>query len=390
MSKGLRVAIIGCGLGGATAALFLQRAGFDVKVYEQAPQLTRIGAGISIGPNLLKVIQALGLEQRFLDIGTMARNRLSREWDTGKTLNEVSYARFGEMYGAVMMSMHRGDMLQEIVKPLAAGTVAFDKAAVGLEDAEGGATRIIFGDGTTAEADVVVGADGVNSKVREILLGVEPPIYTGFVAYRSIFSTSLLGDFRPVADHTKWWTTETYPGGEDRHFITYYLTNRRDELYFVTGSPDPNWDATRSNVPVGIQEIRECYEGFHPEVHKIIDSCPAATKWPLLERKPMALWSRGNVVLLGDACHPMKPHMGQGAGMAIEDAAVLSRALIAASNVPDALRIYEHNRKDRTAKVQETSRINTWLKYPTDTDWVYAYDAAKVPLNMPEGVSAAA
>lgn len=390
LPKGLRVAIIGCGLGGATAALFLQRAGFEVKVYEQAPQLARIGAGISIGPNLLKVIRSLGLEQRFLDIGTVARSRLSREWNTGDILNEVSYAKFGETYGAVMMSMHRGDMLQELVEPIAPGTVEFGKCAVDLQGAEGGATRIFFEDGTAAEADVVIGADGVNSKVREILLGAEPPIYTGFVAYRSIFPVDLLGDFRPTADHTKWWTTETYPGGEDRHFIVYYLTSKRDELYFVTGSPDANWDPARSNVPVGIDEILECYDGFHPEVRRIISACPAATKWPLLERKPMPLWSRDNVVLLGDACHPMKPHMGQGAGMAIEDAAVLSRSLIAAASVPDALRIYEHNRKDRAAKVQEHSRINTWLKYPTDTAWVYAYDASTVPLSMPQGVSAAA
>ncbi len=388
MSKGLRVVVAGCGLGGATAAIFLQRAGFDVKVYEQAPELTRIGAGISLGPNVIKVIAALGLDKRFLETGTVARSRLSRAWDTGEVLNEVSYVKYGEIYGAVMMSMHRGDMLKILVDALQPGTVSFGKRVVGLDEVAGGATRITFEDGSITEADVVIGADGVNSMVREILLGVEPPIYTGFVAYRAIYSVKHLGDFRPLADHTKWWTTDSFPAAEDRHFISYYLTNDRDELYFVTGSPDANWDPTRSNVPVDIEEILECYEGFHPEVQKIIGSCPAATKWPLLERKPMPLWSRGNVVLLGDACHPMKPHMGQGAGMAIEDAAVLSRCLEAASSVSDALRTYEYNRKDRTAKVQDHSRINTWFKYPTDTDWVYAYDAATVPL-APSSVAAA-
>lgn len=383
MPNGLRVAIIGCGLGGATAAIFLQRAGFDVRIFEQAPTLTRIGAGISLGPNVLKVIRALGLETRFIETGTVARRRLSRAWNTGEILNEVNYAKYADIYGAVMMSMHRGDMLDILVEAVAPGSITFDKRAVDLESAPGGATRIVFSDGTRYEADVVIGADGVNSKVRELLMGVEAPIYSGVVAYRSIFSTSHLGDFRPLADHTKWWTTETYPGGEDRHFITYYLTSKRDELNVVTGSPDPNWDPSRTNVPVGIDEILECYAGFHPEVQTIIKSLPAATKWPLLERKPMAVWSRDNIVLLGDACHPMKPHMGQGAGMAIEDGAVLARCLVAATGVPEALRLYEHNRKDRTAQVQAHSRVNTWFKYPTDTDWVYAYDAVTAPLEIP-------
>lgn len=389
MPKSLRVAVVGCGLGGATAAIFLQRAGFDVKVYEQSPELKRVGAGISLGPNVIKVIGSLGLDKKFIEVGTVARQRLSRVWDTGEIINEVSYAKYGETYGAVMMSMHRGDMLQILVEPLKPGTLEYGKRLVGLESAPGGATRMVFEDGTSAEADAIIGADGVNSKVREILLGVEPPHYTGFVAYRSIFSVDCLGDFRPLGDHTKWWTTETYPGGEDRHFIVYYLTSRRDEIYFVTGSPDPNWDPSLSNVPVDTKEILECYEGFHPEVQRIIKSCPAATKWPLLDRKPMPLWSRQNVVLLGDACHPMKPHMGQGAGMAIEDAAVLARSFQAATSVADALRLYEFNRQDRTAKVQEHSRINTWLKYPTDTDWVYAYDAVNVPLERPKDLAAA-
>lgn len=383
MPSSARVAIIGCGLGGATAANFLQRAGFDVKIFEQSPVLGRIGAGISLGPNVLKVIGALGLDKKFISTGTVARQRLSRIWDTGEIINEVSYTKYGEIYGAVMMSMHRGDMLDILVDAVAPGSVIFGKRAIGLEVAPAGATRIRFEDGTSYEADAVIGADGVNSKIRELLLGVEAPTYTGFVAYRSIFPADRLGDFRPLGDHTKWWTTETYPRGEDRHFITYYLTNKRDEINLVTGSPAPDWDPAVTNVPVDVKEVSECYEGFHEEVQKIIKALPHVTKWPLLERKPLTMWGRDNIALLGDACHPMKPHMGQGAGMAIEDGAVLARSLVAESNVRDALRLYENNRKDRTAKVQEHSRINTWLKYPTDTDWVYAYDAVEVPLQRP-------
>ncbi|MGE3871956.1 MAG: FAD-dependent monooxygenase [Parvibaculaceae bacterium] len=380
----MRAAIVGCGLGGATAAIFLSRAGYDVTVYEQAPALTRIGAGISLGPNVLKVMREIGLADRLIEVGTMARLRLSRAWDTGATLNEIRYSEFRGLYGETMISMHRGDMLQILHDAIEPGRVLFSKRASGIESAPNGTARITFADGTEAEADLVIGADGVNSIVREVLLGPEPPIYTGFVAYRAIIPTHLLGDFRPLADHTKWWTTESFPPAEDRHFITYYLTNERDELYFVTGSPAPEWDPNVSAVPVEISEIKDCYAGFHDEVQRTIDACPAATKWPLLERKPLTLWSRENVVLLGDACHPMKPHMGQGAGMAIEDAAILARSLDAADDLDEALAIYAHSRKDRTARVQDQSRINTWFKYPADMGWVYGYDAIRVPLSIPE------
>lgn len=389
MPANLRIIVIGCGLGGATATIFLQRQGYQVEVYEQSHELKRIGAGISLGPNVLRIVRELSLAESFLKTGTVPRTRLSREWNTGAILNEMDLEHERKRYGEVMMSMHRGDMLQLLVDAVEPNTVRFGKRAVGIDNAPGGGVRVTFDDGTVAEADLVIGADGVNSTIREILQGAEPPVFTGTVAYRSIFPVSRLGDFRPKADTTKWWTTDSYPAGEDRHFIVYYLTNRRDEIYFVTGSPAPDWDPSQSSVPVDVNEIKECYAGFHPEVQKIIDACPAATKWPLLERKPLTVWGTDNVVLLGDACHPMKPHMGQGAGMAIEDAAILARCLQQSSNVKDALQIYQYNRRERTALVQEHSRKNTWLKYPTDTSWVYGYDAIRIPLRIPEGIQAA-
>ncbi|WP_337186065.1 FAD-dependent monooxygenase, partial [Phenylobacterium sp.] len=240
------------------------------------------------------------------------------------------------------------------------------------------------------EADIVIGADGVNSKVREILLGVEPPIYTGFVAFRSIYPVSLLGDWRPASDAAKWWSDERHPANEDRHFIHYYLTRKRDEMYFVTGSPFPDWPGGVSSVPATKDEIKTCYEGFHPDVQRIIDAAPALSKWPLLERNPLPLWSRDNVVVLGDACHPMKPHMGQGAGMAIEDAAVLFRCIQQADGAFDrAFQMYRATRIERTSEVQRQSHENKWMRTKaTDPTWVYSYDAMTTPLVDPETVDA--
>jgi 6-hydroxynicotinate 3-monooxygenase len=375
-----RIAIVGAGLGGVTAGILLQQAGHDVAIYEQAPSLARIGAGIGLGPNVLRVMKKIGVMDQLMDIGIVQQTSLSRVWDTGEILWDRKEQKWEEMFGFPALTMHRGDMLSVLSKHVKPGTIRFNKALLDIGHRLGG-TQLLFTDQHETEADIVIGADGVNSKVREILLGREDPIYTGFVAYRSIYPMSLLGDFVPASDAAKWWSDERHPANEDRHFIHYYLTKKRDEMYFVTGSPYPHWPGGVSSVPATKAEIKECYEGFHPDVQKIIDAAPSLSKWPLLERNPLPLWSRDNVVVLGDACHPMKPHMGQGAGMAIEDAAVLSRAIDSADgNFARAFKMYRATRVERTSRVQQESHVNVWMKYPTDPSWVYAYDANTVPL----------
>jgi 6-hydroxynicotinate 3-monooxygenase len=375
-----RIAVAGGGLGGVTAALLLQQAGHDVQVFEQAPLLARIGAGIGLGPNVLRVMRHVGVFDQVMATGIVPDRSLSREWDTGRILYERSETTSIDRFGLPTLFMHRGDMLSILAAGLRPGTLHFGKRLIDIGTRRAG-TQLIFDDGTEAEADIVIGADGVNSRVREILLGPKPPTYTGFVAYRSIFPTALLGDFRITADQTKWWSDDRHPAAEDRHFIVYYLTAKRDEVYFVTGSPEPNWPGGVSSIPAEISEIKKCYEGFHPEVQKVIDASPWASKWPLLERDPLPLWSRDNIVVLGDACHPMKPHMGQGAGMAIEDAAILARCIAASGDdFASAFKRYRANRIERTSRVQKESHANTWMKHPTDPSWVFAYDALTVPL----------
>jgi 6-hydroxynicotinate 3-monooxygenase len=377
----LRIAIVGAGLGGTTAGILLQQAGYAVTLYEQAPSLQRIGAGIHLHANLMRVMRAIGVADRMYEIGLSPRNWYSREWDTGRILFEPSMEEWTRTYGLPHLVMHRGDMQAVLTAALAPESLQFGKRLAGLEEAAG-TMRLAFADGTRAEADVVIGADGVNSKIREILLGPEDPTYTGFVAYRAIFPTALLGNYRVAADTSKWWSDERHPAREDRHFIIYYLTNARDEIYFVTGSPDPNWQGGVSPVACEMGEIKTCYEGFHEEVQRVIDACPRATKWPLLEREPLPLWSRGRIVMLGDACHPMKPHMGQGAGMAVEDAAVLVRCLkLHADDPAEAFELYRRNRIERTSKVQRISHDNTWMHYPHDVSWCFGYDAMTVPLD---------
>lgn len=378
----LRVAIVGGGLGGTTAAILLQHSGYAVQVYEQAPEINRIGAGIHLHANVMKVMQAAGVDKTMLQIGLCPQTWLNRTWDTGEVVFAPPVQDWERQYGAPHLIMHRGDMQAVLTAALQPGSMHFGKRLIDLDE-RGGDLLLHFEDGSTVEADVVVGADGVNSKIREIMLGPEDPIYTGFVAYRAIYPTSLLGNFRVSADTTKWWSDDRHWAQEDRHFIIYYLTAARDEIYFVTGSPDPNWQGGVSPVPAEISEIKACYEGFHPEVMRVIEACPKASKWPLLEREPLPLWSRNRIVLLGDACHPMKPHMGQGAGMAIEDAAVLTRCLRQkGDDIEGAFLLYKSNRIDRTSRVQRVSHDNAWMNEPMDPSWVFAYDAMTVPLKL--------
>jgi 6-hydroxynicotinate 3-monooxygenase len=369
-----RIAIVGGGLGGSTAGVLLQRAGFQVDVYEQAEQIQRIGAGIHLQANTMRVMEAAGLANPIYAIGIQPKRWLSREWDTGRILFEPK-----NFTGWVVV--HRGDLLEIFIAALKPGTFHPGKRLVDIEE-RGGEVELTFADRSRIRADVVIGADGINSRVRELLLGPEDPHYSGFIAYRSIFSASLIRDcVMPPDRTTKWWSdARHWDPTHIRYFMIYYLTNASDEIYFVTGAPDPDWKGGTQPMPASKQELRACYAGFHPEVQGIIEACPTVSKWPVFVRKPLPLWSRGQIVLLGDACHPMAPYMGQGAGMAIEDAAVLMRCLQEVGDPVQAFEVYRKNRIERTSVVQKVSHDHTWLAYPQDTEWVWGYDAMRVPL----------
>jgi 6-hydroxynicotinate 3-monooxygenase len=365
---GPRIAIVGAGLGGTTLALFLQQAGYDATLYEQAPALARIGAGINLGPNVTRILRHLGLGERTERTGVIPRSRFSRAWDTGEITFEIPVGGFADQYGAPHLTMHRGDLQEALTEAVRPGSLHFRKRLVDVTDTET-AVKLHFADDTSTTADIVIGADGINSRLREILLGPEQPIYTGTVAYRSIFPRALVGDM-DIADHTKWW-------GIDRHILFYFLTHARDEIYFVTGVPEPDWGSDNfAPQPADMDRLRATFAGFHSDVRTILAACPAATRWPILERLPFPLWSSGRIVLLGDACHPMAPNMGQGAAMAIEDAAVLANCIIAhgGEDTASIFAEYQSKRFDRTARVQRESRENNWLRTPMDPGWLFGFD----------------
>lgn len=367
-----RIAIAGGGIGGTTLGILLQRAGYDCTVYEQAPLLARVGAGINLAPNGTRIFGALGLEPRMREVGIQAKFKLSRDFDTGKVTYTVDVPALVARYGAPFFAFHRGDLAEVLAAALAPGTLVCGKRVVGLEP-RGAGVRLAFADGTHAEADAVVGADGVNSKVREAILGNAPPIYHGLAAYRAVFPIERVAGLH-VDDNTKWW-------GTDRYFLTYFMSERRDELYWITGTPEP-WPYEDFAPRAGdLAKVKADFADFHPEVHRVIDAADSCTKWAMLERLPERPWWNGPVVLLGDACHPTTPHMGQGAGMALEDAVVLARSLeYANDDFARAFALYENARFERCARIQRESHANEWTRTSMDHSWVYGYDSFSVPL----------
>ena len=220
----------------------------------------------------------------------------------------------------------------------------------------------------------MIGADGVHSVVREALFGREAPHFTGRVAYRTTFPASRLNGLA-IDDAAKWW-------GPDRHIVIYYLNPRRDEVYFVTSTPEPDFSVESWSAKGDLQVLRAAYADFHPTVRGVLDACADVHKWAIVVREPLPRWSDGTVTLLGDACHPMTPYMAQGAATAIEDAAVLSRCLdgVEVDGIADAFRRYEETRKDRTARIQTVSRSNNMGRIRDTIDQVYSYDAWQAPL----------
>jgi salicylate hydroxylase/6-hydroxynicotinate 3-monooxygenase len=382
----LSIAIVGAGMGGLAAAATLRQIGIDVQVYEQATRFARIGAGIQMMPNSMKVLRGIGIEGRLREFSFAPYSHLNRVGDTGEITRELPMPE--SLYDAPYLCMHRGDLHDALLSTIPAEIVHTGKKLVGLDQA-GGRVTLSFADGSRASADAVIGADGVHSTVRELLIGRDDPVHKGRIAYRAVFPAALMSGKEIVGrSRTKWW-------GTDRHIVIYYTTRARSEVYFVTSVPEAFQGLTRESWSAkgDVQQLRAAYEGFHEDVRAVLAACPDCHKWAILEREPLPRWSDGRVALLGDACHPMTPYMAQGAATSIEDAAVLARCLkaVGGDDIEGAFARYEAHRKPRTTVIQAISSANTWMREgSSDTSWLYGYDAWSAELDQPAAHAAAA
>jgi salicylate hydroxylase len=348
----VRIIVIGAGIGGLAAALTLRRAGLDVQVFEQAVELREVGAGIQISPNASRILRRLGLEEPMRNLGVRPHAVVFRRWDDGRELARQPLADACERnFGAPYYHFHRADLLDLLRAALPSGVLHLDHRCVGLTQ-HSDRVEVQFHNGVTADADVVVGADGIHSTVRKIIMGQESPRFSGHVAYRGLVPADRVKQLGVEVAAIAWW-------GPGHHFVHYYVGAGARYHNWVAVTPG-EWRVESWTAKGEVADALAEFEGWHPQVRAIIGSVETTNRWALYDRDELARWTVGRVTLMGDAAHPMLPYMAQGAVQSIEDAAVLAKCLEHADvrKVEPALLRYEQTRKPRTSRCQEGSRRN--------------------------------
>lgn len=395
----MKIAIMGGGLGGLSAALALHDEGFDVEVYEQAAELGEVGAGVQLTPNGSRALLSLGLEAELLKVGTETTGKTIYLWDTAETRE---FMRLGEenQYGAPYLTFHRADLLDLLKGALderKPGAVHLNKCFKSQEQADG-KVKVEFEDGTQISADLVIGADGIHSAVRRSLFGQDQAEFTGCMAWRGLVSAEAIEKDIDLKGGSMWL-------GPKAHIVTYPVRKGK-LLNFIAMVDRDDWTVEGWNQKGTTEEALQDFGGWHKNVHLMVENIDTPFKWALIVRKPLTNWSVGRVTLLGDACHSTLPFLSQGANMSFEDGVVLARALSAFPDDPQkALRTYEDARKERTKDIVELSakqlkRVhNPNLKerdqglehidreyesgrVDTRYRWIYGYDA--VTTELPE------
>jgi salicylate hydroxylase len=375
----LRVAVVGGGIGGAAAAAAFVQRGMEVGLYEQAPVLAEVGAGVAIQPNGVRALQRLALGDELLEFGAKWLDPQFRRADGTYAAAMWPPTLVGkiEFYG-----MHRADLLSMFVNRLPPEIIHTGHRCVGFEQDDDAAT-VIFGNGVHATVDVVVAADGIHSMLQQYVTAPSAPLYSGSVAYRGVIRAGSVS--WPEGAMRNWL-------GAGKHFLAFPV--RANTLVNYVGFVPSDEPLRESWSAVGDRgTLSQEFAGWDPLVEAIIAQVKTTFRWGLFDREPLPTWTRGRLTLLGDAAHPMLPHAGQGANQAIEDAIALATILRHADRVtaPQALLIYERLRRERTADVQRMSRFNGALYeaergdlrardaqlavVPQTRSWIWSYDA---------------
>ena len=349
MGRKLRVGVIGGGIGGVALTGALAQRGIEVRVFERAPAFGEVGAGIQMTPNAAKVLRALGLADHLRRMGFLPQAIVGRNWRTAReNFRTPLITECPKLYGADFYHIHRADLHAMLVSlvPESAATLSASCASVRNE---GNTAVATFEDGSQFEADVIVGADGIHSVVRNQLFGKEAPRFTGHMCYRAVVPFEhVRPDF--VSPDASFWM------GPKGHVVTYYVRSGA-AVNIVAVNETADWVEESWNAPSSRAELLKAFEGWHENLIKLFERTDSVFKWGLFDRDPMKTWSSGRITLLGDAAHPMLPFLSQGAAMAIEDGYVLAKSLDAhGQDIQSALRDYEAERLPRTSRVQLEAR----------------------------------
>jgi salicylate hydroxylase len=388
------IAIIGGGIGGLAAAAFLRRAGLAATVYEQASRLSEVGAGLIVAPNAARLLRALGVldvfEERAVPLETGWE---FRRWQDGSVLSAEDLAtKCADWYGERTYTAHRADLLDVLRRAVPAQDVRLGRRCVEV-GLSGPRHRLRFSGGETAEADVVIGADGIHSLVRAALTEPVPPAYSGLCAFRALVPAQDAPAFARRPAQTLW----VGPG----HHLVHYPISAGKYVNLVAFAPAGDYTTESWTATATVAELLAEFAGWDERLTRLIRAAGTPGRWALLDRAPLPWWTRGTVTLLGDAAHPMFPFFAQGAAQAIEDGATLARCLAANPADPAAaLRRYEELRIPRTTRLQEVSRARAHVNHLPDgpeqrardasfsgTDpltasaWIYAHDPENEPIS---------
>jgi salicylate hydroxylase len=378
VSRTLRIAIVGGGIGGLTAACALRERGFEVDVYEKSAELKEVGAGLQLGPNAVKVLNALGFSKPLYEFSYDAKEFFSLNWDDGAIrAKEVLGAE--QKFGAKYLMAHRADLYQLMVDRVSNSRVNLGETCTECINTKDGAVAR-FASGREVEADVVIGADGIHSKVREILFGSDKPRYTGQIGWRGMIPIEEAPEF---FGPDKVSPRKDYLGflGPRGHVIMYPIRAGK-VLNFFAGYFVDQWAEESWTVPSSIEEMKETFAGWNEGLLDLMGRFDTVYKWGLYDRDPIAEWTRGRIALLGDAAHPMMPTLAQGAAICIEDAYAFARHLDAGRADPTAaLKAYERERQPRASKVVLQARqqyLNNKMNPsppPISREWIFVHDA---------------
>lgn len=342
----VRVAIVGGGIGGVAAANALFQRGIDVQLYEQAAALTEVGAGVALQPNGIRMLRRLGLGDELVRCGARWRDPQFRRADGAyvASLWPAELASEIEFYG-----MHRADLLGMLLTRLPGDIVKTGHRCIGFEQDEEQAI-LTFANGVRATADVVIAADGIHSTLQRFVVTPSAPLFSRSVAYRGLVPAESVA--WPSGAMRNWL-------GAGKHFLVYPV--RGDQLINYVGFVTTDEQMKESwSAPGDLVALAREFAGWDPLVEAIIAQVTTTFRWGLYDREPLPTWTRGRLTLLGDAAHPMLPHVGQGANQAIEDAVALATVLAHSNRASAgrALLIYERLRRERTARVQRSARLN--------------------------------
>src|SRR6478752_1544846 len=346
--KRFRVVVVGGGIGGLFAANALIARGLDVSVYEQAPALGEIGAGVFLTPNSVRHLQRVGLgpavERAGARVGT-GSHYFRHDGAPIAPVQVTDSAGWNATFG-----MHRADLVELLAAALPQGVVHTGHRGTGFEEA-GDVARVSFENATTTEGDIVIAADGIHSELRHFAAPPSRPVFHGSVAYRGVLAHHLIPHW--PTDRWLMWL------GKARHFLTFPV--RGGELINYVGFVPADAEMKESwSAPGDPDTLRREFEGWDPRIGTLLREVQKTFRWALYDREPLPIWTRGRLTLLGDAAHPMLPHLGQGANQSIEDGMALATILQRAdrASVPAALLAYERLRRERVAQVQRGAREN--------------------------------